>query len=326
MAQLDNSGEERRVRLRRLDDCLSILEQAHELDLTMVTAGMAEALSERVPTIREGMVIADAIEEVLRQQEPYMIQVRPEVTRRVRRRPRVVRTGGGPPTRHRGRRIAAIVAVVVIAIVALGRWGLGLRASYLYYASLNHTNVFWTPFLAQVILFLIGAAITSGGVALSIYGGGRGARNLDKYGGRIAFWAGIVIAVIAGIAGGAFLAGHWQDVLLWLNGQSFGAQDPVFHQDYSFFVFTLPVLDAIQALLWAVALVSLIGAIGLAAFSFSLANAPTEVTLPVKAPEGRSFEEGFRAAVTHAGIALAGVFVLAALGAHFGVYHLATSQ
>jgi hypothetical protein len=32
------------------------------------------------------MVITDAIEEVLRQQEPYMIQVRPEVTRRVRRR------------------------------------------------------------------------------------------------------------------------------------------------------------------------------------------------------------------------------------------------
>jgi hypothetical protein len=86
MAKLDNSGEERRVRLRRLDDCLSILEQAHELDLTIVTASMAEALSERVPTIREGMVITDAIEEVLRQQEPYMIQVRPEVTRRVRRR------------------------------------------------------------------------------------------------------------------------------------------------------------------------------------------------------------------------------------------------
>jgi hypothetical protein len=86
MVQLDSGGEERRVRLRRLDDCLTILEQAHELDHTTVTAGMVEALSERVPTIREGMVIADAIEEVLRQQEPYMIQVRPEVTRRVRRR------------------------------------------------------------------------------------------------------------------------------------------------------------------------------------------------------------------------------------------------
>jgi hypothetical protein len=86
MVQLDTGGEERRVRLRRLDDCLNILEKAHELDMTLVTAGMADALSERVPTIREGMVIAEAIEEVLRQQEPYMIQVRPEVTRRVRRR------------------------------------------------------------------------------------------------------------------------------------------------------------------------------------------------------------------------------------------------
>ena len=86
MVQLDSGGEERRVRLRRLDDCLTVLEQAHELDLTTVTVAMADALSERVPTIREGMLIVDAIEEVLRQQEPYMIQVRPEVTRRVRRR------------------------------------------------------------------------------------------------------------------------------------------------------------------------------------------------------------------------------------------------
>ena len=238
----------------------------------------------------------------------------------------MVRTGGGPPRRRRGRRFLVILVGAIVLVVALGRSALGLRASYLYYASLNHTNVFWTPFLAQVVLFLIGALITGGGVALSIYGWVRAARNLDRYGGRIAFWAGIAVAVIAAIAGGAFLAGQWQDVLLWLHGQSFGAQDPVFHQDYSFFIFTLPVLDDIQGLFWAVALVGLIGAIGLAAFSFSLANAPTEVTLPVKPPEGGSFEEGFRSAVTHAGIALAGIFVLAALGAHFGVYHLTTSQ
>ena len=87
MVQTDTTGgEERRGRLRRLDDCLTVLEQAHELDLTMVSASMADALADRVPTIREGMLIVDAIEEVLRQQEPYMVQVRPEVTRRVRRR------------------------------------------------------------------------------------------------------------------------------------------------------------------------------------------------------------------------------------------------
>ena len=86
MVQMDGGGEDRRIRLRRLDDCLTVLEQAHELDMTEVTAAMAAALNDRVPTIHEGMLIADAIEEVLRHQEPYMIQVRPEVTRRVRRR------------------------------------------------------------------------------------------------------------------------------------------------------------------------------------------------------------------------------------------------
>lgn len=79
-------GEERRQRLRRLDDCLELLEQAHELNMTVVTERIAEAVADRVPTIHEGMLIADAIEEVLRHQEPYMVQIRPEVTRRVRRR------------------------------------------------------------------------------------------------------------------------------------------------------------------------------------------------------------------------------------------------
>jgi len=83
---LSPDGEDRRQRLRRLDDCLNVLEQAHEMDMTVVSERMAEALSERVPTIQPGMLIAEAIEEVLRQQEPYMVQIRPEVSRRVRRR------------------------------------------------------------------------------------------------------------------------------------------------------------------------------------------------------------------------------------------------
>ncbi|MDB5113700.1 MAG: hypothetical protein JWL78_770 [Chloroflexi bacterium] len=78
---------ERRIRLRRLDDCLNVLEQAHELDMTKVNEKIAELVADRVPTVHPGMLIADAIEEVLRHQEPYMLQVRPEVaTRRVRRR------------------------------------------------------------------------------------------------------------------------------------------------------------------------------------------------------------------------------------------------
>jgi hypothetical protein len=79
--------QERRSRLRRLDDCLNLLEQAHEKDLTHVSDEMAEMIQERVPAIAAGMLISDAIEEVLRQQEPYMVQMRPEQKeRRIRRR------------------------------------------------------------------------------------------------------------------------------------------------------------------------------------------------------------------------------------------------
>jgi hypothetical protein len=79
--------QERRNRLRRLDDCLNLLEQAHEQDMTNVTERMADMIQDRVPAIAAGMLISDAIEEVLRQQEPYMVQMRPEQKeRRVRRR------------------------------------------------------------------------------------------------------------------------------------------------------------------------------------------------------------------------------------------------
>ncbi|MHB8717319.1 MAG: UPF0182 family protein [Candidatus Dormibacteria bacterium] len=249
----------------------------------------------------------------------------PEEILRRRRGPRVVRTGGPRPPR-RGRRAAVIAGVAVILLLALGRWLLGLRASYLYYASLGHINVFWTPFVAQVVLFVAGFAVTGIGVGLNVPFWVGAARNLDVLGARIARWAGAAIAVVAGIAGGAYMASQWQQVLLWLHGPSFGASDPVFHKDFSFFVFSLPVIDAVQAVLWGIVIVALLSAAALVITSYVLLNTPKEVQLPLRPPEGGSFAAALRVSTMQLGLAVAGVFLLAALGAHFGVYHLATSQ
>jgi hypothetical protein len=87
ISPMSPDADERRIRLRRLDDCLEVLERAHEFDVTVVNERIADMVADRVPTIKVGMLVADAIEEVLRQQEPYMVQLRPEVaSRRVRRR------------------------------------------------------------------------------------------------------------------------------------------------------------------------------------------------------------------------------------------------
>jgi len=238
-------------------------------------------------------------------------------------RPRVVRTGGG---RNRRRLIAVGVVVAVILIIVVGRWALGLRSDYLFYSSLGHTNVFWTPFVAQLVLFIIGLALTGIVVGANVPGWAAAAKRLDRNGGRVIGVVGGLVALIAGIVGGIILAGQWQTVLLWLHGQSFGATDPAFGADYSFFIFTLPVIDAFSGLLWAGAILGLLGAVATGAIALLVENSPSEVPLPLNPPPGSTPRDALRVAIRHAGIAVAVIFLLAALGAHFGVYHLATSS
>ena len=75
-------NQQRRSNLRRLDDCLNLLEEAHEGGFVEVTEQMAGALQTRVPRITPGMTIAAAIEEVLMQQEPYMLHPAPATQER----------------------------------------------------------------------------------------------------------------------------------------------------------------------------------------------------------------------------------------------------
>ena len=244
-----------------------------------------------------------------------------QIFARRRSRPRIVR----PPGQLRRRIIifGVIAAIVVLLIVA--RWLLGLRADYLYYKSVGHTNVFWTPLIAHIVLFFIGFGIVALVFGAAVFGCAMSAASLDKRGRRIALWTGAVIALLAGIAGGSTLSGEWQDILVWLHSVPFGATDPVFHLDYSFFVFTLPALDDFMGLLWGAVILGLLAAIAMAVVSITVINAPAELPLPLEPPPGRSPEDALRAALITGGIGLAAVFVLAALGAHFGVYHLATS-
>jgi uncharacterized membrane protein (UPF0182 family) len=226
---------------------------------------------------------------------------------------------------RRRRIIFGVIAAIVIALIVLGSL-MGLRVQILFLDSLGHTNVFWTPFWTQVVLFFVGLAVTGGLVGLSIPLWVVAAAALDRRAGKIALWSGIVLAVIVGIAGGVFLAQQWQDVLLWQNGHSFGQSDPVFQQDYSFFLFTLPMIDHIIALGWAAAVVSLLGALAVGLLAVVIETSPEDLPLPLRPPPGRTPRDAMRTAAIHTGLALAAIFVLAALSAHYGVFHLATSQ
>ena len=240
-----------------------------------------------------------------------------------RRGPRTVR--GGPLLPRRRRILLAIAAVIVIVLIVAFSL-VDLRVQYLFLDNLDHTNVFWTPLVAKIVLFIIGFVLAGVLVALNIPGFAAVGASLDRSGARVAVFAGIALAVVAGIIAGAWFAGQWQDVLLWQHHHDFGATDPVFHRDYSFFMFTLPVLDDLQGIAWGAAIVGLLGAIALAVVCVVIETAPEDVPIPLRPPVGRTPRDGMEAAVRHAGIVLVGIFVLAALGAHYGVFHLTTSD
>ncbi|HVC04035.1 MAG TPA: UPF0182 family protein [Candidatus Acidoferrales bacterium] len=245
-----------------------------------------------------------------------------QIFARRRGRPRIVR----PPGQLRRRIVVISIVVAIIVILALARWLLGLRADYLYYKSVGHTNVFWTPFVAHVVLFFVGFAIVAILVGASAIGWSMSAGNLDRRGRRIVLWSGLAIAALAGIIGGSTLSGEWRDILVWMHSVPFGATDPVFHLDFSFFVFTLPAIDDFMGLLWGGVILGVLGSIAMAFVSITVMNAPEELPLPLEPPPGRSPEDALRVALITGAIGLAGIFLLAAAGAHFGVYHLATSS
>jgi hypothetical protein len=62
----------KRTQLRVLDACLTQLEDAHERDESRISPTLARRLAPYVPGLRPGMLIADAIERVLQEQERYL--------------------------------------------------------------------------------------------------------------------------------------------------------------------------------------------------------------------------------------------------------------
>src|SRR5207302_11289780 len=84
---------------------------------------------------------------------------------RERRPSRVLRTG---PRFPRWQRIVGVAVAIVIAVIIVFFALIGLRVRLLFLDSLGHSNVFWTPLGAQVLLFVVGFLIAGGLVGASV--------------------------------------------------------------------------------------------------------------------------------------------------------------
>jgi len=147
----------------------------------------------------------------------------------------------GPAVLWRSLKFWIWVVFIVLVVSAIP----DMFVDYWFFESLGQTSVFWTTFSAQVTLFAVTWVVfcLSDYLPIRQYAVSPALRN-----------AAIHLGSWSGLFAGWLVSQHWTTLLLWRHQQTFGEVDPVFGHDLGFYVFVLPALSTLLAILAAAGL------------------------------------------------------------------------
>lgn len=177
--------------------------------------------------------------------------------------------------------VAGVFAGIIILLM-LFAWLRQVWTDLMWFDSLAFKSVYTTILTTKVWLFFTGAGVftllVSGNVWL-VYRYSRGP-TLDiipqptlKTLRRMVFGGVVFVIAVAALIFGSTAASRWELVLGFANGVPFGAADPQFGKDISFYVFKLPLLHFVQGWLLGVLIVLLLISAALHATLLSLRGA-----------------------------------------------------
>jgi uncharacterized protein len=176
---------------------------------------------------------------------------------------RPIRPKKQPPKPRRDRRsrrriITAVVIALVVLVLAFGSRILGFYVDWLWFGEVGFRGVFWTRLWWQVLVGVVAFALFFVIVEFNVELARRLAPSyrvtatgdlLEPRSDRVRRWVGwgalgvsLVVAFFAGVSGSA----QWQTFLLYLKQSPFGEKDAVFGHDVGFYVFSLPMWQALQ--------------------------------------------------------------------------------
>ncbi len=152
--------------------------------------------------------------------------------------------------------LAALALIVFVLLATAGFW-----ANLWWFSSLGFRNVLVTRYVATILSFLAGFVVAALFVGINLAvalrsDGGFGLTVGDvRFGRRLSLVA--LVGATVGLSGlfALSVGSEWELFLRFLNRTAFGIVDPQFHQDVSFYVFTLPILDFWRS--WAMSLIVL---------------------------------------------------------------------
>ncbi|MFM0342128.1 UPF0182 family membrane protein [Paraburkholderia fungorum] len=170
-------------------------------------------------------------------------------------------------SRVRFKRTAVTVVVIVVGLIAVGRIT-GIVVDWLWFSSIGYAKVFWTVISARTLLFAAVFAASAGAISASGLLAHHYARRpgswqveptppsatpemisglADQFAPYIPWRASIAgISIVLGLIIAAGEIGNWDLVLRFLYQVPFGERDPVFDQDISFYLFSLPAYIAFK--------------------------------------------------------------------------------
>ena len=192
------------------------------------------------------------------------------------------RLGENQERRRGGGRPWIVLTGVALLVLILGGFVKEFYTEWLWFDSVTYTNVYVTTLSNRLGLFILGGlaffiffilnfalarVLVGGGQQAAVSSEARAARRMISI---LTYAVGLFLAFVFG----SILSGQWSNLLLFLNAHSFGVIDPIFNEDVSFYVFSLPVLRLAQTWLLGVFVVTLIASLAIYGFSLSLQERP----------------------------------------------------
>lgn len=177
------------------------------------------------------------------------------------------------PQQPRGsNRIRWIIGILFLLFISIN-WIVGVYTDWLWFNEIDYQNIWLTRWSYQLISFATFFAIAF----LILWGNWHIARKraikatppfypkfLQINGVQ---WILAAVALVLAFGFASSIAVRWNEFLLFINRVPFGTADPIFGRDISFYLFELPVYEALQQWIVSLLLLTLIGALAIYAIN-----------------------------------------------------------
>ncbi len=178
-------------------------------------------------------------------------------------------------TKPRRRRWKWVVLVAIVVLLFVASRALSIYISALWFRSLGYSSVFWFIFRAKLQLFLIfliaTTAILRAGFwlverAFASFTLGRrtvfiNQQPLNFSPARVLRPLAWVVSIIGGLIFGFGMRENWRSFALYFHQAPTTLADPIFNKPLGFYLFTLPVYDAVSSWLLSLSFIILIATV-----------------------------------------------------------------